>query len=371
MSPINYPPLLPEFSKLKYLLINIFGIGDVLFTTPLISNIKAFDPSATIDFLCNKRVAPLLEANPQINKIYIYEKDDYALLFRKSRRGFFCKVRVAFQEISREKYDVAIDLSQNKYLMFCLRLAAVKKRIGFNFKKRSGSLTDKIDLPDNGFEGAHALEYYLRLLEPLGIPAQDKMMKVFLTSGEMAWAEQSLKDHGIYPEDLLVGLVPGGGISWGQDVVYRRWPAGQYSLLADKIIAKLKAKVILLGDSSEEELGKSVARAMQNKVVSFVGQTTLRQYLSLLRACRLVVMNDGGPLHMAVAAGTRTVSLMGPVDERVYGPFPPAGHAVVTKNIACRPCYRNFRRADCDHLSCLRTIIVEEVFRAVEKAIID
>ena len=70
---------------------------------------------------------------------------------------------------------------------------------------------------------------------------------------------------------------------------------------------------------------------------------------------------------MAVAAGAKTVSLIGPVDENIYGPYPMTGHGVVTKEIACRPCYRKFRRADCDHISCLRQITVDEVFKKVEE----
>jgi ADP-heptose:LPS heptosyltransferase len=105
---------------------------------------------------------------------------------------------------------------------------------------------------------------------------------------------------------------------------------------------------------------------MNNSVVSLVGNTTIGQYLALLSRCHLVVMNDGGPLHMAVAAGTKTVSLIGPVDEHVYGPYPVNGHQIVTTPIACRPCYRQFRRADCEHIGCLAQIQVDDVFKKAE-----
>jgi ADP-heptose:LPS heptosyltransferase len=68
-----------------------------------------------------------------------------------------------------------------------------------------------------------------------------------------------------------------------------------------------------------------------------------------------------------VAAGTRTVSVFGPVDERVYGPYPPEGHLVVKKGVPCQPCYRRFRMTDCGHISCLQLLEVEEVWEAVEK----
>ncbi|HQP10619.1 MAG TPA: hypothetical protein PKV41_04475 [Candidatus Omnitrophota bacterium] len=70
---------------------------------------------------------------------------------------------------------------------------------------------------------------------------------------------------------------------------------------------------------------------------------------------------------MAVAAGTRTVSIFGPVDENVYGPYPRGNHIVIKKELACRPCYRRFRRARCEHISCLNQLTVEEVLERIAK----
>ncbi len=88
---------------------------------------------------------------------------------------------------------------------------------------------------------------------------------------------------------------------------------------------------------------------------------------ALLQLCRLVIVNDGGPLHVAVAAGVKTASMFGPVDPVVYGPYPSLGHTIIQKGLACQPCYRQFRKASCDHLSCLRDLSVEEVFNKIER----
>ena len=60
----------------KILIINIFGIGDVLFTTPIISNIKENLPDCFIGYVCNKRTAPVLTSNPKVDKVFIFEKDE-------------------------------------------------------------------------------------------------------------------------------------------------------------------------------------------------------------------------------------------------------------------------------------------------------
>ncbi len=61
----------------KILIINIFGIGDVLFTTPLISNIKKSAPKTSIHYLCNKRSQAVLQNNTKIDKIFVYERDEF------------------------------------------------------------------------------------------------------------------------------------------------------------------------------------------------------------------------------------------------------------------------------------------------------
>ena len=60
--------------KKRILIINIFGIGDVLFTTPMISNLKESDPDAYLGYVCNRRTATVLESNPKVDKIFVYER---------------------------------------------------------------------------------------------------------------------------------------------------------------------------------------------------------------------------------------------------------------------------------------------------------
>jgi len=69
---------------------------------------------------------------------------------------------------------------------------------------------------------------------------------------------------------------------------------------------------------------------------------------------------------MAAALGVNTVSLFGPVDEKVYGPYPPSDrHVVLTGDAECRPCYKNFRYKECDDRICLDSIEPAEVLEAV------
>ena len=131
-------------------------------------------------------------------------------------------------------------------------------------------------------------------------------------------------------------------------------------------------KIVILGDKTERPLADIVVGAMKNKCIDLVGMVELEDLSALLRSLKLLVSNDGGPLHMAVASGIKTVSVFGPVDDLVYGAYPPgADHFVVKGSIDCRPCYKNFKLSVCDRSrECLKSISVEDVFQVVRKGVL-
>jgi len=356
---------LKEFSPQRILIINPFGIGDVLFTTPLIRNLKYHFPESFIGYVANQRTAAFLIDYPKVNRVFVYERDEFNRLYRTSKRQFIKKGIHFLQEIQQTKFDLVIDLSLNGTMSFLMRLIGIPQRIGFNYKNRSPFLTTKIKL--DGYEKKHVVDYYLSLLKELGCEVKFRELEFPLKDQDCQWSQEFFRKNGILTRDLVVGLVPGGGASWGKDAAYKRWPAQNYAKLADKIVEKFSAKIILLGDQKEAELCRQVQGLMRSSACLACGETTVGQFAALLKSCRLNIVNDGGPLHVAVAVGAKTVSIFGPVDPLVYGPYPKDSHAVVTKDLACRPCYRRFRMAQCSHISCLHSIDVEDVYRKVEK----
>ncbi len=351
----------------KILIINIFGVGDVLFTTPMIRQIKNAFHDVAIGYVANARTASLLRNHPLISKVFIYERDEFHQIYKRSKIQFLARLSTFVKEIKSEGFDAAIDLSLNSSADFLLMLTGIKTRIGYNYKNRSPFLTQKFKL--SGYEGRHVVDYYNDLLSALGIVPQPTPMEFPLTAADRAWAMGFLKTNGLSGKKVVIGIVPGGGASWGKDALFKRWEPQNYVKLADNLIENCGADIILMGDEKERELCERVAREMRGRSFQLCGKTSLSQFAAVSAQLKLVVVNDGGPLHMAVAAGAKTVSIFGPVDEKVYGPYAPLEreqHLVVSKNLACRPCYRRFRRSECEHISCLHTISVQDVLVKVE-----
>jgi len=351
----------------KVLIVNIFGIGDVLFTTPIIKSIKAYSKDIKIGYLCNHRTREILENDPDVDDVFVYNRDAFNEVYYQSKIEFVKKISAFLGSIKEKKYDALIDLSLNFYVSFFCWLIGIKRRIGFDYKKRSPFLNKKVDL--HGYEQKHVVEYYSDLLKEIGVPLKSPRLNINIKKADRDWAHNFLAQKGINPKGIMVGLVPGGGQSWGKDAAFKRWPSEKYAKLADKLIEKFSAEIILLGNQQEEPLCREVSSCMRNPSYSVCGMTTITQFAALAAECSVVVLNDGGPLHIAVAAGARTVSIFGPVNEDIYGPYPRGNHHIITNAVACRPCYRKFRKAACTHFYCLNKVLVEDVLFGAEEVL--
>jgi lipopolysaccharide heptosyltransferase II len=352
---------------MKVLIINPFGIGDVIFSTPLVQALRESYPDGFIGYVCNRRAHEVLKSNPNLNKIYIYEKDEYRSAWDRSKISCLKMMRDFFADIRKERFDIVIDLSLSYQYSLISKFIGIRRRLGFNYRNRGKFLTNKIDI--DGFHEKHVIEYYRDMLGLLGIDPKGfaRTPKVYLTDKDIAWADEFLKANGAREGELLVGVIPGCGASWGADASHRRWGRESFAKVCDGLAEFYGAKVMLLGDIHETEICDEMQNMLKHKAIISCGKTNLRNFLGLISKCSLIITNDGGPLHMAVGMGIKTISVFGPVDENIYGPYPRSeNHIVISKTkMPCRPCYKKFKHNVCKERPCLKTIGPEEVLSAV------
>ncbi|MCM8824361.1 MAG: glycosyltransferase family 9 protein [Candidatus Omnitrophica bacterium] len=352
----------------KILLINPFGIGDVLFTTPIVRAIKESYPEIFLGYWCNERVEPILKKNPFINKTFALSRGDLKKIFQRSKIEGINKALSLLLKVKKENFNIAIDFSlDHRYGLVC-RMAGIRKRIGLNYKNRPRFLTDKIDI--EGFENKHVIEYYLEVLKFLKIKApQNIKLEIFLDRDSLNWADDFLKEYNLKGTKPLIGIAPYGGASWGKQAYLKYWPLENYIELIRRLSDKFNTSPIIFSDEEEKETANVIEKEIGKRIINLAGKLSLMQYLSLLSKLDILITNDSGNVHMAVALGIKTVSIFGPVDEKVYGPYPLGqNNIVIKKDFPCRPCYKKFRILDCqDDLRCLKSINTEEVYLAVEK----
>ncbi len=356
----------------RILIVNPFGIGDVLFTTPLLRAVRKAFPKSCIGYLCNRRTERVLRDNPHIDELFVYEKDDFIHLWQTSKYAGLKYLTNLLRLIRRFRCDWVVDLSLGERYSFLLMLMGVKRRVGFNFRGRGRFLTDSF--PIDGYQDDHVAEHYRRLLAFLGINMIDAALEFPVAQEDEQWVGQWLKKRGLTSGELLVGIVPAGGVSWGINASFRRWSFEGFAKVADALIEQHGARVLLFGESSDSDACAGVSRLMHHPAIDVSGQTSLGQFVSFLGRLGLVVCNDGGPLHLAVSQRVKTVSVFGPVDPAVYGPYDPGNHTlhqtVFSDELLCRPCYSRFRLPPCPYeRACLTTISAEDVLSACEQVL--
>lgn len=352
----------------RILVINPFGIGDVIFSMPLVEALRKAFPDATIGFLCNERTADLVRLNTSIDQTFIFQRDLFRRLWKKNPFLFFKDLGALLALVKAYQFDTAFDLSLGReYSFFCWRIG-IKKRIGFDYRGRGIFLTDKIRL--EGYENRRVAEIQMDLLDRARVPYEKEIVALPIRASlsVIKEADHFLRQKGVQSGDRLIALAPGGGKSWGKDALYKQWDPERFAKSVDLYSSDQKVKVLLLGDHSEQGLLERTAALLKTPSFVVAGEP-IEKVCVLLQRSNFLCCNDGGLLHLAAALGVKTVSVFGPVDEKVYGPYGDhAAHEVLTEPVACRPCYKKFHFPPCPYdRRCLKDLAVEKVVAAMRK----
>jgi ADP-heptose:LPS heptosyltransferase len=348
---------------MKILLVNPFGIGDVLFTTPLIRSLK--ERGYSIYYWCNERVVDILKYNKALEGIFALSRGDLKKVFKISTKDGIRKMLDLVRRLKRESFDIVLDFSLDYRYSLLLRLLGVRKLIGFDYRGRGRFLTKSIKI--NGFSNRHIVEHYAELLSFVDstIKSYEKL-ELFIGDNDEKWANKFLEQNSINSNEISIGVLPGGGGSWGDSAFRKQWPKEKFAYVAKELADKDGYKILIFGSKSEADIGKFINEKVGENSIDTCGITELGQFAALLKRCKLLLTNDGGPLHMASALGVKTVSIFGPVDEKVYGPYPSSPeHITITSDIDCRPCYKGFKYPLCSNRLCLDNIEASVVLSAI------
>ena len=347
---------------MKILFVNPFGIGDLLFTTPLARALKK--RGHTVYYWCNKRTQGIIRHNDAVSGFFALSRGDLKKEFRSSPLGAAGKFLSLARSLKKERFDTALDFSLDSRYSLLLRLLGVRKLAGFDYKGRGRFLTHPVKM--NGFHSRHMIDYYGMLLKYADEGALSSgETELFTGDEEMSWADGFLKEQGVGYKETVIGIAPGGGGSWGTDAYRKQWPKEKFAAVAGSLVVKYGLKIILFGSEEDEVICSFIGSRVKKNIINTCGVLNIERFAELLKRCLVLITNDGGPLHMACALGVKTISIFGPVSELVYGPSGRSGEdIVVTGDADCRPCYRHFRYPVCEDRICLKNIEPSRVLEA-------
>ncbi|MGE5197292.1 MAG: glycosyltransferase family 9 protein [Deltaproteobacteria bacterium] len=333
----------------RILIFNVNWLGDVLFSTAAIRNIRYNFPDAFIACIVPSRCYQILKDNPHLNEVIIFDERD-------RHKGILSKL--SFVKFLRSKgFDTVFLLHRSFSRALICRLAGIPERIGHTTKKRAFLLTKKIAPPE--INALHRIDYYLSILEKSGFRIEDRHTDFYFNPQDREFVESFLKKKAVAADDFVVVMNTAG--NWAP----KRWIPQYWADLADKLIRNLAAKVIFTGSTADLSLVKNIQSRMREKPIIACAVFNLKQLGALCRRADVFVSADTGPLHIANAVGAKKIiALFGPTHPGITGPYPTKNVIIMRKDVGCKiPCYI----VHCKDKRCMAQITPDEVFSQIER----
>ena len=323
-------------------------LGDAIMATPALRAFRSNLPETSITFLAPAFTRQILSPSPFCND-WLEPKSGFAENLKQLKSGAF---------------DTLVLLKNSFGSALTARLAGIDRRIGYARDGRSLLLTDRIrPLRDNQgqFVPLPMIDYYLEIASFLGMHIDAKKTELSYTAEHRESMLSKLPVLKDAPKPLII-LVPGG--AFGPS---KLWLTERYAELADRLHQTYGATILISVAPVQKEI--DIAEAIREKAKSEIinlGSTSLNggQLKALFGSADLVITNDTGPRHIAIALDKPVVSLFGPNNPQ----WTQSGHDKEIQIIGkapCVPCDKPVCKQN-QHL-CMESITVDRVFHEAAK----
>ncbi len=322
----------------KILCIKPRGIGDVVLSTIILENLKAYFKDAKIDYLTEDFAVSAVANNPLVNKVLSMRNKEFPL-------------SVALR-IRREKYNMVFDLWSNPRSAQITFLSGIKYRIGFAYRGRKYAYNI---LATSGRGAHHSAEHNLELLKIIGVPVTSKNIHYNVPEKENTAAKDYLKN--ILPAGHSVfGIIPSGG--WAS----KRCDASKWVDICKAIYKKYKVVFLILWGPGDEDDANYLRTHFPGKTF-LAPPTSVKEMAGYIKNCSMVLANDSGPMHISAAMGIPTLGIFGPTNPEMHGPYSGKSDYIIKKDLPCIIC----NKQECPlHHECFLDLPVNDVINKIE-----
>jgi heptosyltransferase-3 len=350
---------------MKILVIKFRNIGDVLLTTPLIKNLKLHYPDATIDMVVNKGTESMITNNPNINEIFVYDRNYYKSLPKLKQIIEEFKFLRSFKD-----YDMVINTTEGDRGAFIAKFSNAKTKIGYPVKK-NWYLKNifNIEMPKPTLI-RHIVDNNLDAIRVQDLEVLEKKVEIF-------WKKEDEKKIDELNLDEFIHIHP-----------VSRW---MFKCIKDELMAEIidfieskGKKVVLTASPDEKEIKKvqSILSFTKSNPINLSGKLSLKEVAYLSSKAKLFVGVDTAIMHMAAAVNTPVVAFFGPSGAFNWGPWDNdlmqsgytqkngiqkmGKHIVIQHNWDCIPCGQDGCNGS-KISDCLMTFDMDKVKNIIEE----
>lgn len=325
----------------KILVIRFSSMGDIILSMPVVEAIKQAKPGVVVDFLTRKQYASLIDQFTEVDRTYSYDDNMRSLL----------------RELKRQKYSTVIDLQKNpRSIIFA---AGINPKKVVSYPKRRLQRELLIRQHKIRLNIGHTVDAYLLALMRLKIKPTGRRPRFVLMPEISKFGEDFISNTGF--SSKIIGLCPGSKHK------EKKWH--RYQELANVIISEGDKGVVVFNgpdDDFDPNLGIS-----SDKLVAAC-KLRLDRLAGVMSRCDVVVTNDSGLMHLAVALSVPVVAIFGPTHPSLG--FSPLGESdrVICDNVACSPCSLHGEKpCRMQHKYCFEDITPKRVKDELDRIIYD
>ncbi len=328
----------------KVLVIRFSSIGDIVLTTPVIRCIKQQVEEVELHFLTKKQFAPVLAANPYIDRLHLLGQDLDECIGR----------------LKAEQFDYVVDLHHNLRTLRVKRALKVKSRSFGKLNLQKWLLTAfKINLlPEK-----HIVDRYLEAARDLGVVNDGGGLDYFVPAQEQVQQSDIPAAHHLGYIALVIGAAH----------ATKRLPLEKLK----ELVQLLEHPLILIGGPEDKAVGEVLAAGDPVKIYNACGKFSLNESADLVRQAKLVISHDTGFMHIAAAFRRPVISIWGNTVP-AFGMYPYYGkrrynqvqpfEIVEVKGLRCRPCSKiGYDACPKKHFKCMRDISLPQVRTLVQQ----
>lgn len=304
----------------------------MILTTPVLKLLKEKYPNAPIDYLVNRNYSDAVNNNPNLTKIFEYDKNK--------------NQQTLINSLKRERYDVIFDLQNN----FKSR-AIVPKLSGevFRFKKPTLKKFLLVKFKWNRFKELSTIPQMYA----------DSIPQIEFNGGLPELHIPDKKPSSVKPQNNFIGFAPGA------KHFTKMWPAENFVALGKKLI-DAGYTILLLGGKADKEICSKIHNELKNSI-DLSTNNDLHQIARDMKECKLVVCNDSGLMHTAQAVDVPLVTIFGSTVKE-FGFFPYSENSLIIENegLKCRPC-SHIGKSKCPkkHFKCMLELTPELVHNKI------
>jgi len=333
------------------------ALGDIIHALPVLNYLHAVSPGIEIDWVVEEPFLDALEGNPLVSRIHQVRTK----IWRKHplSPATIREIGILKKTLRERNYDLVFDIQGNLKSGLVCRLSGAEQRIGFAREELQESVnllftTRQVPIRPGD---KHITDQYLRLVSvPFG-----RDFKGISYSTDIHTTPEDDAAASALIATLADGLV--FLFHYGTTWQTKFWSEQGWIALGKEVLARYPESNVLLswGNETERKVANVLAAAIGGGA-RVIDRYPLKGLIALLKKVDLVVGGDTGPVHLAAAVGTPTVSFYRASDGKRSGPRG-KGHVIIQSPLHCARCFRT----ECDKdAECRESIKVETLVKEIE-----